>query len=84
MGTYYLVETVALQNYVKSDKPLEVIIPEQIDKTTYRAAVNFANTLIPHAGGTGTVMYTVGGVAIIVLAGILLVVYRKSRKKQDR
>lgn len=84
VGTYYLVETKAPTGYVKSDKPLEVIIPDKVDETTYRAAVNFANSLVPHTGGTGTVMYTVGGLAIIVLAGILLVVYRKSRKKQDR
>ena len=83
-GTYYLVETKAPDGYVKSDTPLKIVIPEDADGTTYMVDVNFANTLIPHTGGTGTMMYTIGGVAIIVLAGVLLVVYRKSRKKQDR
>ena len=83
-GTYYLFETEAPEGYVKSDTPLKIVIPEDADEDTCMVNVNFANTLIPHTGGTGTLMYTIGGVAIIVLAGVLLVVYRKSRKKQDR
>ena len=87
-GTYYLFETKAPDKYAKSDKPLEVIITANADymdeNADYYVDTKFANTLIPHTGGTGTMMYTIGGVAIIVLAGVLMVVYRKSRKKQDR
>lgn len=82
-GTYYLKEIKAPEGYVCSEDELEIVIPEDVNDDNI-VNVNFANTPVPHTGGTGTVMYTVGGVAIIVLAGILLVVYRKSRKKQDR
>lgn len=83
-GTYYLVETKAPDNYVMNTTPLEIEIPADADEATYMVHVNFANSPIPHTGGTGTMMYTIGGAAIVVIAGILLVVSRKSRKKQDR
>lgn len=83
-GTYYLVETEAPDGYVCSDTPVKVILPDNADGTTYLAKVKFANSAVPHTGGTGTLMYTIGGIAIIVLAGVLLIVYRKSRKKQER
>lgn len=83
-GNYILTETKAPDNYVGSTEPFNVEISVSTAGTDYLVEVNFANTKIPHTGGTGTMMYTIGGVAIIVLAGVLLVVYRKSRKKQDR
>lgn len=83
-GNYELREIKAPEGYVCSDEVLEIVVSAEEAGSDYIIEVEFANTLIPHTGGTGTVMYTVGGVAIIVLAGILLVVYRKSRKKQDR
>ena len=46
--------------------------------------VNHKGFELPQTGGTGTMMYSIGGAAIVVIAGILLVVSRKSRKKQDR
>ena len=82
-GTYYLKETQAPDGYICSEEVVTVMIPDQAGEDNI-VNVNFANTLIPHTGGTGTMMYTIGGVAIIVLAGVLLVVYRKSRKKQER
>lgn len=86
-GTYYIKETKAPEGYIRSDKELEVVIPGKNnvnvnDKNVVH--VDFENVKVPHTGGTGTMMYTIGGVAIIVLAGVLLIVYRKSRKKQDR
>ena len=83
-GNYILTETKAPDNYVGSTEPFNVEISVSTAGTDYLVEVNFANTKIPHTGGTGTMMYTIGGVAIIVLAGVLLVVYRKSRKKQER
>lgn len=82
-GTYYLVETKAPDGYVKSDTPLKIVIPEDADGTTYMVDVNFANTLIPHTGGMGTTMFTLGGAAILAAAGVLFIYSRKTRKDQE-
>ena len=82
-GTYYLKETQAPDGYVCSSEELCIVIPGDAGDD-YIVKVSFANSPVPHTGGTGTMMYTIGGIAIIVLAGVLLVVYRKTRKKQDR
>lgn len=81
-GVYYLMETKAPEGYVQSTTPLKVTIPDDADETTYLVEVNFANAQVPHTGGAGTLMYTVGGAAIILLAGALLLISRYSRKKQ--
>lgn len=82
-GTYYLKETQAPEGYVCSDTPLEIVIPNDADADNV-VHVEFDNTSIPSTGGSGTLMYTIGGAAIVVLAGVLLFISRKSRKKQDR
>ena len=63
--------------------PLEIVIPDDADADNV-VHVEFDNTSIPSTGGSGTLMYTIGGAAIVVLAGVLLFISRKSRKKQDR
>lgn len=35
---------------------------------------------IPHTGGSGTLMFTIGGAMLMATAGMLLVVSRKRRK----
>lgn len=79
-GTYYLKETTAPSGYVCSETELEVVVPNGAD-TENIINVRFANSLIPHTGGTGTRMYTIAGAAIVIGAGALLVVSR--RKKED-
>ncbi len=78
-GTYYLKETAAPEGYVCSDSELTIEIPEKAG-TDYMVKVQFANSLIPHTGGSGTRMFTYGGAAVIAAAGVLLVV---SRRKKD-
>ena len=79
-GTYYLKETNPPEGYVGSDSELEVVIPTQAG-TGNVATVQFANSQIPHTGGMGTTMFTVGGAAILAAAGALFVV---SRRKETR
>jgi len=78
-GTYTLTETKAPDGYVKSDTPLTIIIPKDADGENV-VSVSFANSQIPHTGGTGTLMFTIGGIVIIATAGVLLLVSRKKKK----
>ena len=78
-GTYTLTETEAPDGYVKSDTPLTIVIPDNADGDNV-VSVSFANSQIPHTGGTGTLMFTIGGAAIIATAGVLLLVSRKKKK----
>ena len=43
--------------------------------------VHFANSPIPHTGGMGTTMFTVGGAAILAAAGVLFVVTRRRENR---
>lgn len=80
-GTYTLTETKAPGGYVKSDTPLIIEIPE--DTSANVVSVQFANSEIPHTGGIGTTLFTIGGAAIIVGAGIVFAVTRKRKKAND-
>lgn len=78
-GTYYLKETKAPDGYVCSSEELTIVILEKAGVNN-TVGVSFANSQIPHTGGTGTLMFTIGGAAIIATAGVLLLVSRKKRK----
>ncbi|MGN0484357.1 MAG: SpaA isopeptide-forming pilin-related protein [Lachnospiraceae bacterium] len=80
VGTYILTEKKAPGGYVKNDTPLEIIVPDNAGVDNI-VEVRFANKLIPHTGGSGTRMYTIAGVGIIVAAGVFFVITRK--KKED-
>lgn len=79
-GNYYIIESKAPDGFVQSNEKLPFEIPTDADMTNY-VRVKFANSPIPHTGGTGTRMYTIAGAAIVIGAGALLVVSR--RKKED-
>ena len=77
-GKYALVETKAPDNYVKSDTPLMLTIEAGIEPNVVN--VKFANSKIPHTGGMGTTLFTIGGVVLLAAAGTLFVA---SRRKQQ-
>lgn len=79
-GKYYIIETIAPEGYIKSDDRLYFDLPDKADAFNM-VEVKFANSPIPHTGGTGTRMYTIAGAVIVIGAGALLVVSR--RKKED-
>ena len=72
---YSLQETKAPENYVASNEAIDVTIPNQAADNV--ATVNFANSSIPHTGGMDTMMFTVGGAAILAVAGALFVTTRR-------
>lgn len=79
-GTYYLKETKAPEGYVCSDQEVEIVIPDQANGSNI-VTVNFANSPITSTGGAGTMFYTFGGLAIVVAAGAVFLISRKSRKQ---
>ncbi len=44
---------------------------------------NYKGQVLPGTGGMGTVLFTVGGAAVVLLAGALFVVYMKKRKIKE-
>ena len=89
VGTYYLLETKAPAGYNKLKEAVEVEIkdldPEDKDSLTTVTAKevsveNKAGVELPATGGIGTtIFYVVGGV-LVVAAGVLLVVKKRTAK----
>lgn len=82
--TYYLVETQAPSGYNILDHAVEVHFTDADVSTTdgvYTVRIsNKTGFRLPITGGTGTVIFTVVGIALMVGAVILLVVSRKKSK----
>ena len=78
-GTYYLKETKAPEGYVCSSAELTIVIPGSADADN-TVSVRFANSQIPHTGGSGTLMFTIGGAMLMATAGLLLAVSRKKKR----
>ncbi|MCF0147301.1 MAG: isopeptide-forming domain-containing fimbrial protein [Clostridium sp.] len=82
-GEYTLTETAAPNGYVKSDKPITIILPDNVSGETKIANVKFANSVIPHTGGTGTMMFTIVGVVIIGVACVFFATLQKRKKRTN-
>ncbi|MGO5276730.1 SpaA isopeptide-forming pilin-related protein [Holdemanella porci] len=93
---YFLIEKKAPAGYRKRDTPLKITINgsgntaliDRISKeiTEKKVNVELPNTSgiqLPITGGTGTVIFTVVGIALMVGAVVLLVVSRKKSKAND-
>ncbi len=79
-GIYKLTETKAPDGYVNSKEPIIIHVEEDAG-TSNVVRVQFANSPIPHTGGMGTTLFTVGGAAILAAAGALFVVTRKRENR---
>lgn len=85
---YYLVETQAPSGYNLLDNAVKVNFTDDDVATTdgvYTVQVpNSSGIKLPITGGTGTVIFTVVGIALMVGAVVLLVVSRKKSKANDK
>lgn len=86
--TYYLVETQAPSGYNILDHAVEVHFTDADVSTTdgvYTVHIsNKTGFRLPITGGTGTVIFTVIGIALMVGAVVLLVVSRKKSAKESK
>ena len=96
--TYYLKQVKAPSGYRLYDEKI-IVLPGSNDSTVYDLStyqvvsvsngmytanvVNQPMLALPFTGGSGTVIYTVIGLLIVVGAGIFLVLYKKKNKKKD-
>ena len=84
-GTYYVEETVAPAGYNINSKKFEITISTQGIVTgdnvkDNKLVVSDFPLSVPQTGGAGTVMFTVGGIALIACAGILFFVVMRKKK----
>lgn len=84
-GTYYVEETVAPEGYNINSKKFEITISTQGIVTgdnvkDNKLIVSDFPLSVPQTGGAGTVMFTVGGIALIACAGVLFFVVMRKKK----
>lgn len=80
-GKYYLVETKAPEGYNLLSEPKEITI----DSTSHTEGnevviLNKTGSLLPETGGIGTTVFTVSGILLMCVAGIILYKRRKDGK----
>lgn len=84
-GTYYVEETVAPEGYNINSKKFEITISTQgivtgDNVTDNKLVVSDFPLSVPQTGGAGTVMFTIGGIALIACAGVLFFVVMRKKK----
>lgn len=82
-GTYYIVEVQAPDGYVCDRNYYPINIGGNNDEGTPVVLAGFTytydvpNVLVPHTGGTGTVIFSVVGACMLVCAGAMYIIYRR-------
>lgn len=84
-GKYYVEETVAPEGYNINSKKFEITISTQGIVTgdnvkDNKLVVSDFPLSVPQTGGAGTVMFTIGGIALIACAGVLFFVVMRKKK----
>ena len=80
--SYYLLEIKAPDGYHLTKQTGQVLYQAGSDGGVYALTiVNEADYELPETGGDGTTLYTIGGLLLMAVAGILLYMYFKRRKE---
>lgn len=78
--TYYVKETAAPAGYNINDSVFTVNIDTTKGVTQVNgAAIPNYKPVVPETGGVGTMMFTIGGAALIACAGVLFLIVRKKK-----
>lgn len=80
-GTYYLQETEAPEGYVCNSEVQTIVLDNTVANYTY--TIDFANVLIPHTGGEGTLIFTMAGAAVMAVAVVAYVIFRRKNSKVE-
>lgn len=83
-GTYYVEETAAPSGYNINSKKFTITISTSGVVTgdsvnNSKLTVNDYPLTVPQTGGTGTIMFTIGGVALIACAGVLFFILMRKK-----
>lgn len=80
-GTYYLKETKAPAGYNLNTSVFTITVPGTDTATTGIVNQTVTDSLLvtPNTGGMGTMMFTIGGAALIACAGVLFLIVRKKK-----
>lgn len=84
-GDYTITQTIAPPGYLKltESKTLRVGSGEEVPNKVGYYGITMLNTipaLLPFTGGVGTIIFTVSGVLITILAIVLVIVYKRRKK----
>lgn len=93
VGTYTLVEKkTPSENYKRADS-VTFTISYDYDDNSYLfsnttnnnsiTVINIYQQVLPGTGGFGTILFTFGGAATVLLAGVMFVLYMRKRKVRD-
>ena len=78
--TYFVKETAAPAGYNINDSVFTVNINKENAVTQVNgAAIPNYKPVVPETGGMGTMMFTIGGAALIACAGVLFLIVRKKK-----
>ena len=83
-GTYYLKETTAPAGYNINSTVYTIVISDtgavtSNGTTVTQVEVGDTPLVTPKTGGVGTMMFTIGGAALIACAGVLFLIVRKKK-----
>lgn len=82
-GNYYLKEVTAPIGYKLPATPTAITVSNSENTTI----INFPNTLasgLPFTGGMGTIIYTLAGVAVVLIVSIIFIIYKRKKDKDNQ
>ena len=82
-GTYYLIETQAPAGYnLTAPIPVTVARTDGAEQTINVDDVKASG--LPFTGGMGTIIYTLAGVAVVLIVSIIFIVYKRKKDKDNQ